>query len=380
PRSFLKALRDRSDLIEYRQANLSNPIVVSKCFSDSAPNGLLYTHVLDITGELVPNRPAEVYIQRCFRVPLLIARAAAAQRSRDPESLKAYIRFTGPFYNHPDVDKRYKESDPDGWKPRGPQAVWWHEILRTIGSIEELPLVVLRSGLVYGPGNFMFEATALTLLGLVYKNLGRDMQLLWSPDLPKTCMNSQDIAGVVWRAAEWISTLSRKEADAIAGSPIPPSYDPSVTPENCPDALPASMGPVIIPTFNLADEGDATQAKLSAVISRVFGINATFLESSEGLFDGKTLGEIIEEATEVHLNAWNEIITTSNPPVPDTPLSPYMPPGLIMEHGCAMDGERIKKASDRPFRYPRFDENAIHDYVNWCREDGIWPETNLYTG
>lgn len=42
------------------------------------------------------------------------------------------------------------------------------------------------------------------------------------------------------------------------------------------------------------------------------------------------------------MQAWVEIITHSKPPVPFTPLSPYMPLGLIEEHGVAMNGTRVK--------------------------------------
>ena len=47
----------------------------------------------------------------------------------------------------------------------------------------------------------------------------------------------------------------------------------------------------------------------------------------------------------MHLEAWNEIIAHSKPPVPSTPLSPYMPLSLVEEHGVGMDGSRIKSVS-----------------------------------
>lgn len=379
PKAFLKTLGERTDLIEYRQANLTVPSVVAKCFSDPAPNGLPYTHIIDCTGEIMPGRHVEIYIQTTFNPALNIAHASAAQMARNPGSIKAHIRFAAPFYDHPQINKRYKETDPEVWKPRSLQCVWWHETIRAVGSIEGLPLVVLRCGSVYGQGFFAFEATAMVHLALVYKHLGREMKLLWSPDLPKNCIHSSDFAGVTWRAAEWISTMTRKEADALAGASIPPSYDDSVTSQICPEAILASAGSVVIPTFNMVDECDATQATLSGTISRVFGVEIGFLGSSPDAFDGKSFGQVFQEATEVHLEAWNEIITKANPPVPDTPLSPFMPPSLIEEHGNGLDGERIKKLLKYKYRYPQFDERAIRDYINWCRSEGIWPETHLYT-
>ena len=92
----------------------------------------------------------------------------------------------------------------------------------------------------------------------------------------------------------WISNKTRKEADALAGVPIPPSYDPSVTSEICPDAILASTGSVTIPTFNGVDEGDSTQASMAEAINRVFGIKVGFLDSSTGIPNDMTLSEVIQ--------------------------------------------------------------------------------------
>ena len=92
----------------------------------------------------------------------------------------------------------------------------------------------------------------------------------------------------------WISNKTRKEADALAGVPIPPSYDPSVTSDICPDAIPASVASVIIPAFNGVDEGDSTQASMAEVISRVFGIKVGFLDASTGIPSDMTLSEAIQ--------------------------------------------------------------------------------------
>lgn len=378
-KELLGVLRDRRDLVEYRQGNLTNQAVVSKSFMDPAPNGQPYSYIIDATGDFVPGRPAEVYARTSFDVSLFIAQASAAQLSRNPGSIKAHIRYTAPFYEPPDLAKRYKETDPEGWKPRGMRGVWLHEILRAIGSIPGLPLVVLRTGLLYGEMFLKYEATAFILLGLVYKHLGQDMRLLWSPELPKSSLNIYDFAGAIWKAAQWMSTKTRQEADASAGVPIPPSYDPSVTTSLSPDVLPASSGSVVVPVFNIVDEGDTTQGSLGAVLSRLYGINVEFQALSDERLSGMKLSEIVEDANLVHMEAWNEIITHSKPPVPNTPLSPYMPLSVVEEHAYAIDGERSRKILGYQYRYPQLNEQAVHDFINWCRREGVWPETDLYT-
>jgi hypothetical protein len=98
----------------------------------------------------------------------------------------------------------------------------------------------------------------------------------------------------------------------------------------------------------------------------------------------------------MHMEQWTKIITTSNPPVPNTPLAPYLPLYQLEEHGCALDGEKTRKvctgssvlchASHAPsqllkyqFRFPLFNKSAVHDFIDWCRSEGIWPETGLGT-
>lgn len=376
-KELLGVLRDRADIIEYRQGNLTNPAVVSKSFTDPAPNGLPYSYIIDATGEFIPDRPLEIHIRANFTMSVLIAQTSADQLSRIPGSIKAHIRHIAPFYVPPDLQKRYKETDLEGWKPRGLRGVWLHEGIRAIGSIPGLPLVVLRSGLVYGEMYARFETAGFVLLGLVYKHLGQDMTLLWSPDLPKSSINAYDLAGAVWNAAQWISDKTRGEAETLAGVLIPPSYDPSVTSSVAPNIIPSSAGSVVVPTFNIVDEGDTTQGRLGTILSRLYGINVRFLALSDEIFLGMKLSEIVEEANVVHLEAWNEIIAHSNPPVPQTPLSPYMPISLVEEHGYAIDGERARKILGFQCRYPQLDEQAIRDYINWCRREGAWPETEL---
>ncbi len=103
-----------------------------------------------------------------------------------------------------------------------------------------------------------------------------------------------DFAGAVWAAAEWMSTKTREEADAIAGAALPPSNDPDVTLANAPNAIPASAGDVLVPAFNVVDEGDSTQGRLSAVIGKIYGIKVGFLAGDDALLEGMKLNEMAQ--------------------------------------------------------------------------------------
>jgi hypothetical protein len=92
-----------------------------------------------------------------------------------------------------------------------------------------------------------------------------------------------------------MSTRSRSEANALIGAPLPPSGDESATPQIVPGIIPASVDSVLVPTFNVVDEGDSTQATLSATIGRVYGIKVGF----QGMFKGFLAGMKMEEVAEV---------------------------------------------------------------------------------
>jgi hypothetical protein len=133
---------------------------VSKAIADPAPNGQPFTYIIDSTGEMHSGRADEVYIANTFNVSLSVGRAAANYLSNNPGSIKAYIRISAPWYKHPDIKKRYKEEDPEGWKPKERRCVWSHEALRAVGSIEGLPMCVMRAGMSYGESLSKLESAS----------------------------------------------------------------------------------------------------------------------------------------------------------------------------------------------------------------------------
>ncbi|KIM22643.1 hypothetical protein M408DRAFT_322703 [Serendipita vermifera MAFF 305830] len=381
-KSIRSALENHKDLVEYRQGNVANADVVAACFNDPAPNGHLYSYVFDLTGDFNYEHPAAAHMTHTLAPAVTIARCSAAQLARFPGSVKAHLRNIPPFYEQIDGNKRYKENDEKGWQfdvgKGAVRALVWHETIRAVGAIEGLPLVMLKFGLPYGDNMVGFEVTSLILLGLVYQTTGRDMKLLWSPNLPKNTINMRDFVGLMWAAAEWISTKSREEANVLAGVPIYPSNDPSLmtSPPPSPYLVPASTGPIIVPVFNAVDESDSTQRSQAAVISEVFGVKVGFYTGLPGLLAGWGMRDVTEDVNETHMEEWSKIIANSSPPVLRTPLSPYMPLYQLEEHGCALDGEKTRKILQYKFKYPHFNKDSVQGFINWCTQEGIWPVTN----
>jgi nucleoside-diphosphate-sugar epimerase len=234
---------------------------VTPCFTDAAPNGQPYTHVLDLTGETAFDRPAEIQISQTLNVSLNIAKEAAKH------NVRAYFRSLHPVYDHDTEKKQYKEEDADGWKPFGTRGVWWHETMRAVGSVPNLPLVVMRVSQLYGPGMTHGEMTTTILLGLVYKQLDQQMQFLWSSKLKKNSVNTQDVVAAAWACCQWAATKTRAQLNEAAGIPLPPSGHASV--ESTPNAIKKEAGSVTVPVFNLTDDSDSDQGSIGETLAQV---------------------------------------------------------------------------------------------------------------
>jgi len=129
------------DNVEYKQANLTVPAIVSSAFDP--PSGQEpYSLVFDLTGDVAHDRPEKVQINHTCNVARLIGEEAARR------NVKAYVRLQQPWYETPD---RGTHDEKEDVKPYGVIGTWWHESLRILGAIEGLNLVILRIGLVYGP-------------------------------------------------------------------------------------------------------------------------------------------------------------------------------------------------------------------------------------
>lgn len=375
-KDFPNLLRERKDLVEYRQANLTVPETVVKCFTDPSPNGLPYTHIFDVTGERYFDRPAAIHISQTFNISLLIARTAAAQTTpQGTPSVKAYIRSLYAFYDHVTEKKRYTEDDSEGWRPVGVNGVWWHEMIRAVASVPGLPLVVCRTAYGYGPGVTYSVLTTTMLLGLVYASLGEEMRFLWGPKLKKNTIHTHDILSIGWRAAEWAASLDRESMDEVAGVVLPPSGGEVGGVEG----VVGNDREVRAPVFNLVDDGDSNQGNIAETIAKVFGIKCGFQGSLASKLAKFKFETVAEDVNEMHMAEWTNIIgNLADPPVPDTPLSPYAHPFQLEKQGCALDGEKVKRILGYKLAYPQFDVDSVKETIESYRAEGIWPETNKY--
>ena len=84
----------------------------------------------------------------------------------------------------------------------------------------------------------------------VYGYMQKPMKSMWSPGKnPTNTVHVEDVAGGAWACANWIANRGRKEADQLAGVPIPFHNDKAKVKE-VEGMLPHDENPVA-PIFNL---------------------------------------------------------------------------------------------------------------------------------
>jgi len=295
-----------------------------------------------------------------------VARLIGLEAAR--RKVKAYIRVQHPFYETPSKGTHDEKEDP---KPEGTAGIWWHETLRILAAIEDLNLVILRIGFAYGPyTNFGIPASAITV-GSVYGYLKKPMKSLWSPGKNANhTVHVDDIAGALWTLAHWITPLGRKAADDLAGEVIPFHNDKSKVKQV--EGMPPHNQKLIAPLFNLVDDSDSTLLSIGQVVTGFFGTTFEFFSLVESTMM-KLIDDSVEDINEHHVGGWTEMIQSSKPPIPNTPLSAYMDNYALAKHVVAFNNSKIKEIVGYKLKKPHFNSETIKEVVDKWKAEGTWP-------
>ncbi|KAG6854957.1 hypothetical protein C0991_009780 [Blastosporella zonata] len=84
-------------------------------------------------------------------------------------------------------------------------------------------------------------------------------------------------------------------------------------------------------------------------------------------------GDRVEDINEHHVGGWTEMITTSKPPIPNTPLTAYMDSFALSKHVVAFNNKKIKEIMGYKLKHPFFTPEIIKEIVHKWKEEGSWP-------
>ncbi|KAF8078139.1 hypothetical protein FPV67DRAFT_1464325 [Lyophyllum atratum] len=338
--------------VEYRQANLTVPATIASCF-DPTEGHDPYDYVFDFTGEVRHDRTEMIQINTTCNVARMIGLEAAKRK------VKAYVRVQQPFYDT-GTSSKATHTEKEDIKPVDTLGTWWHETLRMLATIEDLLLQFKHYPMTYF---VMIVALGITV-GSVYGYLKKPMKSTWSPG--KNPNNTVHL----WACAEWMAPLGRAAADTLAGEEIVFHNDKKKVKEV--EGMPAHDAKLIAPLFNLVDESDSTLLSIGQVITSYFGTTFEFFNFVESTVL-KLMDDHVEDINEHHVSGWTEMITTSTPPIPNTPLSAYTDKFALSKHVVAFNNTKIKEVIGYKLKKPHFNHETIQEVVDKWKEEGSWP-------
>jgi len=346
--------------VEYRQVNLTVSSNITTTFDPPAGHSN-FDYVFDFTGEIRPDRTEMIQITTTFAITRMLGLEAAKRK------VKAYVKIHHPFY---ETSSKGVQNEQEDIKPNGTLGIWWHESLRVLASIEELNLVILRIGFIYGPyTNFGNLASAITVAS-VYGYMQKPMKYLWSPGKNATnTVHVLDVAGAAWASANWMALEGRKSANQVAGQAFLFHNDKSKVKEV--GGMISPNEKPVAPLFNLVDDSQSTLLSTGQVISSYFGTTLEFFSLVENTMF--KIMDDIEDINEHHVGAWTEMLEKSKPPIQYTPLTAYMDKYILEKRVVSLDNSKIKQIIGYKLLKPELNHENIKEVVDKWKEEGIWP-------
>jgi hypothetical protein len=83
--------------------------------------------------------------------------------------------------------------------------------------------------------------------------------------------------------------------------------------------------------------------------------------------------DVVEEINEHHVGGWTEMITTSKPPIPNTPLSAYMDKYALEKHVVAFSNAKLLEVTGYKLKKPDFSHDTVKEVVDKWKAEGSWP-------
>jgi len=253
-------------------------------------------------------------------------------------------------------------------KPSGTIGIWWHETLRALAAIDDLNIVILRYGFVYGPYITTGILPTVLIVGAVYGHMKKPMKTLWGPGKnPMNCIHIDDLAGASWACAEWIARLGRKEADLLAGEEIIFHNFAEV------DGMAHHDKKLIAPMFNVVDDSELTLARAGTTVAALFGTTHEFYNIAMNMMAKLKLDDVVEQINELHVGGWIQMLQASNPPIHNSPLSAYMDTHQLAKHKLGYSNAKLKEVIHYKLKRPQFSQENLKEVVDKWKAEGIWP-------
>ncbi|KAJ3083563.1 hypothetical protein HK102_001015 [Quaeritorhiza haematococci] len=319
--------------VEFKQADLSKAASAERVFN--LPDGKEFDYVFNLAAETKYGQSEEVYEEKVYQVTVTAAKEAAKRK------VKAFIEVsTAQVY-----ESTSKPSNEEGkLKPWTLIAKYKLKAEEEISKLKELPLVIVRPAIVYGP-NDILGITPRLIIGAVYRQLKEEMKLLWTKDLKINTVHVHDVVRALWHVAASKDEKGGRSDSVVAGH---------------------------VEIFNLADKSNTDQGAVNEHIQKIFGIQTGFQGTVISQFAKLNLESVTEDVNDKHLQPWSELCKAAG--VINTPLTPYLDKELLKDNALSVDGSKVETKLGFHYEIPTMTEENLRAVVDDFVAIGIWPK------
>ncbi|KAJ3180795.1 hypothetical protein HDU85_003874 [Gaertneriomyces sp. JEL0708] len=335
-------------IVEFRQANLTNPTAVSKAFDlpthlPSSPSTALPTstnqfdYVFNLAAETKYGQSESVYEERIVSLAALCAGEAEKRNV-------AFIELGTCQVYESDKKPSGEEGKIKPWTMLA-KAKWKaeEEVRKLTGS--GLRSVVVRCPIVWGEGD-VAGLTPRFIIGAVYRHLSEKMELLWTKDLKMYTVHVRDVCRALWFLTALKSQGGGRDKPVEAGCEV----------------------------YNVVDKNETDQGKVNEIVGALFGIDTGFQGTVISQFAKLNLESVTEDVNDKHLAPWSELCKAGG--VTSTPLTPYLDKELLKDNALSVDGSKLDKMGF-VYEVPNVTREGVKRVVeDWVRE-GWWPKGTL---
>lgn len=314
-----KAYFDDKKMVHFKQSDLSRQAMAAKCFTFDDKK---IDYVINLCGETRQALPDVDYQEKIVKTAVTTAPEAIKH------GVKKWVEVSHAWVYAGDKKVKTEDGKTAPWTKQGTQRLVAEQKLR---EMTDLPMVVLRPAVVYGPGDLGGLCPRICSAA-TYKKTNKTMEMLHGASLKLNTVHVEDLCAAIWVAC----------TEAAAGT-----------------------------TYNVADAGDTTQGTLNAILGTCFDIKTGFFGAMINAVANKALPTVASQSNNRHIPAWNELCNDHK--IRDTPVSPYLDVELITANHVAVDGTKITR--DTSFRYqkPALTEALIREQVQFQIDQGIFP-------
>jgi len=306
--------------VEVLQANLSNQDAVNKSFID--PEGD-YNIVINLAGETKLSQEDKVYQEGTTKLSILVAQAALNHH------VQKFIEVSAAELYEPSHKPANEQHALKPWTGIGKAKLKAEEQLK---AMKELPLIIVRPAIVYGPFDIRGLAPRLCIAAIYKKNNEVLEFPNWFEEDKINTVHVSDVAKAIWHVA-------------VNGTP----------------------GSI----YNLADKSDLNQKKLNLFLEKLFGMKTGQL----GLIKSEAIKllpntTLLDEINSDTVPDWTRMIVEAK--LDFSPLSPYLDAEAVANKSLCVDGSAIEQTGFN-YDHPEVTADLLKAQIDRAVADGWFP-------